>query len=374
MKRNYFFIIVLIAIGCLFLIFYSLWREIQAPLTKPLINEPPKSPYKTFISGVGIVEASSGNILISTPVSRLVDSVLVKEGEKVKKGDKLLCLESKDLQANLNLQEIAYEKAKAEYQKLQEFPRAEDVNAAFAQLQRSQIELDQAQYQHEMVLRLPDPRAISEEEKQRRAFNFQQAKANWEQNKADYEKIEKGTWKPDLEIAYHAVQEALARIQQVKTEIERTCILSPIDGTVLQVNIHPGEFALESYQVPLMILGNIDELYLRVSINQLDIPYFNPEAPAEAFLQDNKHASIPLTFIRNEPYLTSKKYLSNGILERMDTKVFEIIYQIKQQKDIKLFVGEIMDVFIETMRPQHEAAEKNTMQPNVKPADEERGE
>lgn len=355
MKRNYFFIIVLIAIGCLCLIFYSLWQDIQSPLAKPVINEPPKSPYKSFISGVGVVEASSGNILISTPISRLVESVLVKEGEKVKKGDKLLCLENRDLQANLNLQEIAYEKALAEYQKLQEFPRSEDVNAASAQLQHSQIELDQAQYQHEMVLRLPDPRAISEEEKQRRASNFQQAKANWERNKADFDKIEKGTWKPDLEIAYHAVQEAEARIQQVKTEIERTCILSPIDGTVLQINIHPGEFAaLESYQTPLMILGNIDELYLRVSINQLDIPYFNPDAPAEAFLQDNKHISIPLKFIRNEPYLTAKKYLSNGILERMDTKVFEIIYQIKHQTDIKLFVGEIMDVFIEVIPPKNE--------------------
>lgn len=373
MKRNYFFIIVLIAVACLFLIFYSLWQDIQSPLTKPIINEPPKSPYKSFISGVGVVEASGGNILISTPVSRLVESVLVKEGEKVKKGDRLLCLENKDLQASLNLQKIAYEKALAEYQKLQEFPRSEDINAAKAQLQRSQIELEQAEYQYEMTLLLPDPRAISEEEKKRRSFNFEQAKANWERSKADFDKIEQGTWKPDLEIANHALQEAQARIQQVKTEMERTCILSPIDGTVLQVNIHPGEFAAFENQVPLMIIGNIDELNLRVSINQLDIPHFDPNAPAEAYLQDNKHASIPLEFIRNEPYLTAKRYLSNGIVERMDTKVFEILYQIQQQNDIKLFVGEIMDVFIETIPSKIEPV-KVEMPLNNKSVHEERGE
>lgn len=373
MKRNYFFIIVLIAVGCLCLIFYSLWQDIQSPLTKPLINEPPKSPYKTFITGVGIVEASSGNILISTPVSRLVDSVLVKEGQKVKKGDKLLCLENRDLQASLNLQEIAYEKALAEYQKLQEFPRSEDVNVASAQLQRSQIELDQAQYQYEMTLRLPDPRAISEEEKKRRAFNFEQAKANWGQSKADFDKTEQGAWKPDLEIAYHAIQEAKARIQQVKTEMERTCILSPIDGTVLQVNIHPGEFAAFESQLPLMIIGNVDQLNLRVSINQLDIPHFNPNAPAEAFLQDDKHVSIPLKFIRNEPYLTAKRYLSNGIVERMDTKVFEIIYQIQQETDVKLFVGQILDVFIETMQSKQEPMKVDVPSRNES-AHDERGE
>lgn len=353
MKRNYFFIIVLIALGCLFLIFYSLWREIQAPLTKPMLNEPPQSPYKSFITGAGVVEASSGNILISTPVSRLVESVLVKVGDHVKEGDKLLCLESRDLIANLNVLEIAYQKALAELQKLKDLPRSEDVNAAMAQLQRSRVELDQAKYQYEMVLNLPDPRAISEEEKKRRFFNYQQAQANWQQSQADYEKIEEGSWPPDLAIADHSVQEAQARVQQVKTEIERTCILSPIEGTVLQVNIHPGEFAaLETFQTPLMIIGNIDELYLRVSINQLDIPYFDPKAPAEAFFQDNKQESIPLQFIRTEPYLTAKKYVSSGVVERMDTKVFQIIYQIKKQQDTKLFVGEIMDVFIEDIHPK----------------------
>ncbi len=355
MKRNYFFVIVITAFACLFLIFYSLWRDIQAPLSKPMPNEPPQSPYKSFISGVGVIEASSGNILISTPINRLVEKVLVKVGQKVNKGDMLLCLENKDLVANLAVQEVMYNKAMAEYQKLQELPRSEDVNASSALLQRSQSELEHAQYQYEMVLNLPDPRAISEEEKKRRFSNYQQAKANWQQVKADYDKIEKGAWKPDLEIAYQSAQEALARIEQVKTEIERSCILSPIDGTVLQVNIHPGEFAAsESYQTPLMIIGNIDVLHLRVSINQLDIPYFDPNAPAEAFFQDDKQSLIPLQFIRYEPYLTYKKYLTNELTERVDTKVFQIIYQIKDQAGASLYVGEIMDVFIEILRPKNE--------------------
>lgn len=359
MKRNYFFVVVLFAVACLFLIFFSLWRDIQAPLTKPMSMEPPKSPYKSFISGVGVIEASSGNISISTPISRLVESVLVKVGDKVKKDDRLLCLENRDLQANLKVEEIAYQKAMAEYQRLKELPRSNDVNAAFALLQRFQFELDHAQYQYEMVLNLPDPRAISEEEKKRRYFNYQQAQANWQQTKADYDKIEQGTWKPDLEIAYHSVQEAQARVQQVKTELERSCILSPIDGTVLQINIHPGEFAaIESFQTPLMIIGNIDELYLRVSINQLDIPYFDPNAPAEAFFQDDKQVLIPLKYVRNEPYLTSKKYFSNGILEKMDTKVFQIIYQIENQTNAKLFVGEIMDVFMEVLHPKTDYQEE----------------
>lgn len=349
MKRNYFFIVVGVALVCLFFIFYSLWKDIQAPVVELSSHLPPKAPYQSYITGLGVVEASSGNILIGSPINRLIQTVNVKVGDKVPKGEKLFCLESKDLEAELAIQKAAYQKALAQYQKLKDFPRKEDANAAEANLQRSQLELDLAEYQNEMVQRLPDGRAISEEEKKKRYFSYEQARANWQQAKADYDKIQKGTWGPDLEIAKKEVTEALAHIQQVKTEIDRTCINSPIDATVLQVNIRPGEFASSSTSnTPLMIIGNTDELHLRVSINQLDIPYFEPNSPAVAFYQDSSEKMIPLKFVRFEPYLISKQYITNEIYEKVDTKVFQIIYQVEDQQNQKLFVGQVMDVFIET--------------------------
>lgn len=347
MHSKYFLFIVAIALICLFLIFFSLWREIEAPLTKDTGIPPPRAPYESQISGVGIVEASSDNITIGTPVNRIIDKVLVTVGQKVKKGDALFQLENLDLKANLMTQQTAYEIAVANLQKLQSLPRAEDLAAAKAAMKNAQVELEFVKKQYEMVQALQDSRAISQEEKNRRLFNYQQSEAKLQQVQADLEKIEAGAWKPDLEIAQLEVQQANANVNRIQAEIQRTTIQSPIDGTILQIKIHEGEMPpYDSFRTPLMVLGNTEDLFLRVSINQLLIPEFQPEAPAVAFIQGNSRFQYPLEFVRIEPLLVHKQDLTNEITERIDTRVLQIIYRIK--KDVPpLFVGQQMDVFIE---------------------------
>lgn len=348
MKRNYFIAIVCIALFCLFLIFFSLWWEIASPVKKEMIISPPIAPYKSYISGVGVVEPSSENIYIGTPVNRLVEKVLVTVGEKVKKGTTLFHLEDHDLEANLLVQRAAYQSALAKLHRLEAFPRPEDLAEATAELKNAKAELDLAKNAYQMVLALPDPRAISEEEKNRRYFNYQRAEAKWQQAQAQWEKIKAGTWKPDLEIAQFEVRQAEANLYSIKTEIERTIIRSPIDGTVLKINIHEGEFPpLDTFKMPLMIIGNIDELYLRVSINQFDIRYFQPNAPAVAFFQGDSRIEFPLEFVRVEPFLVEKQALTNEITEKVDTRVLRIIYRIKKDDHPPIYVGQQMDVFID---------------------------
>lgn len=347
MKRNYFIVIVGIALFCLFVIFFALWWEIESPIKKEIPFPPPVAPFTSYIAGVGVVEPSSGNIYIGTPVNRLVEKVLVTVGEKVKKRDILFRLEDNDLEANFMVQQAAYKSSLAKLERLKTFPRPEDLAVAEAALKNSKAEWDQAKNEYEMILKLPDPRAISEEEKNRRYFKYQQAEAKLLEAQARWEKIKAGTWKPDLEIARYEVEEAKANTDRVKVEIERTIIRSPIDGTVLQSNIHDGEFPSQDPLKPNMIVGNIDELHLRVSINQLDIPYFQPTAPAVAYFQGDARVKFPLEFIRVEPFLMSKQNITNDITEKIDTRVLKIIYRIKNE-DNHLFVGQQMDVFIET--------------------------
>ena len=348
MNRNYFLVIAFIAIGCLFLIFFSLWREIESPGTKEPAILPPLAPYHSYISGVGIVEASSDNVFIGASLNRVVDEVFVSVGDRVKKGDVLFRLEDRDLRAELQVQQDGYEIALAKWQRLKSMPRSEDLAATVAALNSSQAELELTKNQYEMVLGLADLRAISQEDKNRRHFNYQQAQAKWQQAQADYHKIKAGTWKPDLDISQLEARQAQANVRRVQAEIQRTVIQSPIDGTVLQVKVHEGEFSsLDALKMPMMILGNTDEMFLRVSINQLDIPYFHKNASAVAFSQGDSHIEFPLEFVRVEPFLVVKENLTNELTEKVDTRVLQIIYRIKKN-DHRVFVGQQMDVFIET--------------------------
>lgn len=350
MNRNYFVILAGAALFCLLLIFVSLWQEIDTPVTKDPMTPPAIGPYQYQIAGVGIVEPSSDNIYIGTPVNRIVGKIFVQVGEKVEKGEALFALENRDLIANLNLQQIAYESSLARLEKDKSLPRREDLVGAEAALNSAKAAMELAKDQNEMVANLPDPRAISQEERNRRFFAYRQAEEQWKQAEANYEKIKSGIWKPDLQIADLEVLQAKANIDLINTEIERTVIRSPIDGTILQIKIHEGELPpLDTFRAPLMIIGNIDELYVRVSINQLEIPLFHSDAPAMAYLQGNTQLKFPLEFVRIEPFLVNKQNLTNDINEKVDTRVLQIIYRIRNE-DHHIFVGQQMDVFIEAKR------------------------
>src|ERR1700693_628957 len=60
-----------------------------------------QAPFTSSIFGPGIVEASSENIAIGTPVSGIVTAIYVKWGERVRNGDPLFKIDSSDLQAQL---------------------------------------------------------------------------------------------------------------------------------------------------------------------------------------------------------------------------------------------------------------------------------
>ncbi len=82
-------------------------------------------------------------------------------------------------------------------------------------------------------------------------------------------------------------------------EIERHVIRAPVDGRVLQINIHHGEFAPSgTISPPLMLFGDDSRLYIRVDVDETDAWRVKPSAPATAYVPGN--AETPLRFERIE--------------------------------------------------------------------------
>lgn len=354
MHRNYFYWILLLAVGSVLLVAKFMWQDHKAraiPETKQTVVLP-TLPFTSSIAAVGIVEPSSENINIGSPVNRVVDKVDVLVGEKVRKGQILFRLESRDLAAELETQKIAYALSLANYKKLQALPRSQDVAAAAAILKGAEVELQQSKSVYERVSGLQNSGAMSQEEVARRKYLFEDSEAKFQQSQADFDKVKAGAWLPDLDIAKLQAEQAKANQERIEMEIERTLIRSPIDATVLQIRVHEGEFPpCDSSRAPLMVIGNTDVMHLRVSINQYDASYFKPEDPAVAFLQGNSRTEFPLKFVRIEPYFVPKQNITGEITEKVDTRVMQVIYAFEENTQ-PIYVGQQMDVFIKNSRDQ----------------------
>jgi hypothetical protein len=115
----------------------------------------------------------------------------------------------------------------------------------------------------------------------------------------------------------------------------------------MQLKVHLGEFAQTGVLAqPLILLGSVDSLNVRVDVDENDAWRVKPGSPATAFLRGNREIKTPLKFVRFEPYVIPKTSLTGNTTERVDTRVLQVIYTFAPG-DLPIYVGQQMDVFIE---------------------------
>src|SRR5262244_1377950 len=201
-------------------------RPVRPPTTP--VHPPPVAAYARTVAGVALVEASSENIAISTPVSGLCTQVYVKVGERVTAGQKLFSLDDRDLQAELGVRRRSLEVAQAQLAKLLRAPRPEEVPVAEARVAEAEQTLADASVQQRLIESVTDRRAVREEDVQRRRIATKAAEARLRQAKADLALLKAGAWDEDIRIARAQVGLADRAVQRLQTDIDRLTVSAPM--------------------------------------------------------------------------------------------------------------------------------------------------
>ena len=285
---------ILAVIGIAITVFMVIKGNETPPASKPALQSA-RAPYTSYIFGPGIVEASTENIAIGTPVSGIVTAVYVKWADRVKTGDPLFTVDSSDLQAQLP-------------------PALAKVKEAEANLAKIKNRLRVGQNMTPGV-------SISVEDLDNRRL--------------------------DVGIAEAALASAEAQVAQIKTEIERRTVRARLPGRILQMKTRLGEYAQSGSPSTLMLLGNDDRLHIRVDVDENDAWRFQPCAAATASVRGNPELKTVVKFEHTDPDVVPKVSLtSDSSTQRIDTRVLQVIYSFERGL-LPVYVGQQMDVFIE---------------------------
>jgi multidrug resistance efflux pump len=312
-----------------------------------MLEVPVQSPYPGAVAALGVVEARTENIAIGSPIAGMVTHVKVRAGQQVHAGDALFSLDDQQAVEELKCQQAKLATAQAKLARLQSLPRAEEVPAAEARVREAR-----AHYEREADL-LNRARALmvggaaSRESVIVREQAFRVVSEQLARAQDDLELLKAGAWAPDRVVAHAIVAEGTANVQRAKVDLDRLVVRAPMDGQVLQVNVRPGEYASIPPRRALVLLGDVQHLHVRVSIDEHDIPRFRPGGPGRAMIRGRPQEQLALTFVRVEPCVVPKLSLSGDAAERIDTYVLHVIYAIEPLlPSTTLYVGQRMDVFI----------------------------
>ena len=354
------YLLPVVALGLLvFAIYYVKDTRATAVDVDPPIA-PARAPFDNTVAAAGMVEPKSEDINVGSPVPGIVIEVFVKEDEKVAKGDPLFRLDDRQLLAELGIRQASLEAAQAQLDQLNKEPRQERIPVSKAQVTEAEANLAEQRDQFERVQELFNRRVASEQELVTRRTAFRAAEAKLARARAEYDLLMAGAWEYEIKVAEAAVAQAQAQVAATRIELERLTVKAEADGKVLQVNVRPGEFVGAPANSDLIILGSVDELHVRVDIDEHDIPRFKLGGTARATIRGNPQESFPLRFVRIEPYVVPKRSLTGSNTERVDTRVLQVIYAL-EPGDKAVYVGQQLEVFIEAGETEAEHVHSSTV-------------
>jgi multidrug efflux pump subunit AcrA (membrane-fusion protein) len=319
----------------------------ETPPVLPLARPAAINPFSSGVAALGIVEPQTREVGVVAPEPGLVVEVLVDVGSAVEAGQVLFKLDDRVLRADLIRAEALVALAESDIVRWRALPRAEDLPPLEAAVAgASALVADR-----EEVLRITRE-AVSrgsgnEREVSAATFALDAARAQRDQALAELTRLKAGGWRPDLAVFESNLASRKAEVEALRVLLDRLSIRSPRAGKVLRRELEPGEFAGTDRSRPALIIGDLSRLAVRAQVDEEDIALVAPDSKAIAKTRGARQEDVELRLVRIEPFARPKSDLGGSNIERTDTRVIDVVFEVIKPAKGPLFPGQAVDVFIE---------------------------
>lgn len=360
MRRRWY--VYLLTLFSALMLLVAVWRVVEAERILPDLSppaSPPRSAFGNSIAATGLVEPKSQNIAVGSALSGVVVELHVppdQVGQTVKRGDPLFRVDDRRLHAELDAKLALVKAAEVQLQRLEAMPRRESLPPGEAKVRSARATAERTLDDFKRAEQLHRKGTVSEQELVTKRLSYQAAEQEVAVVEAEDALLKAGAWKADKVVATAQIAAARADAELARAELARAEVLSPIDGRVLHVNVRLGEYVTAGSKEPLIVVGDVAQLHVRVDVDEADIPRFQASSAAFGHVRGAADAKVPLEFVRIEPLVTTKKSLTGENTERLDTRVLQVIYAARPSGP-ELHVGQQMDVFIQC-QPKTTSANK----------------
>ncbi|MEH2036325.1 MAG: ABC exporter membrane fusion protein [Nostoc sp.] len=336
--------------------------EAQVPATQ--------LPQLKTVTALGRLEPQGKVIKLSAAVSAegsRVEKLLVKEGDRVKAGQAIAILNSRDrlqaalkeaqeqvkvAQANQNRTQAGAKRGEIAAQKAAiarlEAERQGDINAQAATIERFQAQVRNAQAEDERYQQLYQQGAISASQRDSKRLNLETAQKSLQEAQAQLNRTQSTSQQQvkqatatldeiaevrgvDVEAAKAEVNRAVAAMNLAKVNLEQAVVRSPQNGQVFEIHAYPGELVSND---GIADIGQTSQMYVIAEIYESDISKVQSGQQVRIF-GDNLPIELQGIVDRKGLQVRRQNVINTDPVSNIDNRVVEVHIRLDETSSQK---------------------------------------
>ena len=179
----------------------------------------------------------ASRVEVRSEVEGLVDTILVKEGQWVTKGQALATLSGRTHQKNLKAAQAKLDEAKADLALLKAGARREEIERARADVRTAETSLAWSGPRADRFAQLFEQKLVSEQEYENALRQRDVDKAMLDEAKANLKVVTSGARPEQVKAVQAEIRSLQALVDNYRTDVQRTTLKSPMAGWVVTPRI-----------------------------------------------------------------------------------------------------------------------------------------
>lgn len=275
-------------------------------------------PEEILITG----EAEATEYRVSGKVPGRIEMYLAEEGDKVKKGDTLVVINSPEVEAKMAQAVAARAAAEAINEKAQNGAQREQIVGAYELWQKAKAGEEIYRKSYERVQRLYEKGVVSEQKRDEVEAQYKAAVATVKAAKSQYDMATAGARSEDKAAAAAQVARVDGIIQEVEAARAERYLTSPIDGEVSERFPKTGE--LVGQGSPVMAIVDLNDMWFTFAVREDMLRGITPGTHLQVripALSDELH-EVTVTYVKAMgTYATWRSTQANG---QYDVRTFDV--------------------------------------------------
>ena len=219
-------------------------------------------PQKELITG----EADATEYRVSNMVPGHVDTIYVKEGDYVKKGDTLAHIASKQVAAKMQQATAVKSAASAQSRKAKVGARDQQKQMAYQVWQKAKAAVEVYRKSYERVKGLYEKGVVSAQKFDEVEAQYKVAQADCAAAEQQYLMAEEGARREDIDAAAALVNQAGGAVAEVQSYLDDSYLIAPSDGEVVEIFAKLGD--LIGTGSPVMSILNRDDSWMFFAVRE----------------------------------------------------------------------------------------------------------